>query len=272
MSAKIFARSWVLAFDRIQVPGDIVMDTDRSQNKGSLDELAARLTARYEQELRELAAESCRREEKAVFISEKVKEQPRKTSQYSDAETDAQMRANSGWGFGSALTVDDEAENKAVSLVLIWIAIGALTWLFAAPQLYASPALFVVNILIRPQLAAMAGVVMLAAVWLSIEMSINSYWDLDLAAIFGYAACAYGFAWLCGWLLPFPGMEEVFVRCIELYFSVLVCAPIIALLALIFPVLWLTFAPFLLFHYLVDRVIIKTWWPVRSVPSLYDKR
>ena len=253
------------------------MDTERSQNKGSLDELAARLTARYEQELQELQAlkaAACQQEGTAP-VPDRAQAKPQKTSQYSDAETDAQMRANSGWGFGSALTVDDEAENKAVSrtqLVLIWIAIGALTWLFAAPQLYASPALFVVNILIRPQLAAMAGVVMLAAVWLSIEMSINSYWDLDLAAIFGYAACAYGFAWLCGWLLPFPGMEEVFVRCIELYFSVLVCAPIIALLALIFPVLWLIFAPFLLFHYLVDRVIIKTWWPVRSVPSLYDKR
>ena len=251
------------------------MDTERSQNKGSLDELAARLAAQYEQELRELAAESCRREEKAVFISEKVKEQPRKTSQYSDAEADAQMRANSGWGLGSALTVDDEAENKAVSrtqLVLIWLAIGALTWLFAAPQLYASPALFVVNILIRPQLAAMAGVVMLAAVWLSIEMTINPYWDLDLAAIFVCAACAYGFAWLCGWLLPFPGMEEVLCEYIRMFLVILVLSPILGLMAVIFPIIWIVFAPFLLFHYLVDRVIIKTWWPVRSVPSLYDKR
>lgn len=257
------------------------MDTERSQNKGSLDELAARLTARYEQELQALQAlkaAACQQEGTAP-VPDRAQAKPQKTSQYSDAETDAQMRANSGWGLGSALTVDDEAENKAVSrtqLVLIWIAIGALTWLFAAPQLYASPALFVVNILIRPQLAAMAGVVMLAAIWLSMDMIMNPHRGsneaTNAAAFYGYLVFAYCLAYPCGMLLPFPGMEEVLVRCIVLYFSVLVCAPIIALLALIFPVLWLTFAPFLLFHYLVDRVIIKTWWPVRSVPSLYDKR
>ena len=245
------------------------MKTEQSQKTGSLDELAARLAARYQQEMQALQAAACQQDE-AAPVSCKEPTKPNKTSQYSDEETDAQMRARSeGGAFGAAIAV----ENKAllgIKVAALWLAIGALTWLFAEPQIYATPALFVANILIRPQLAAIVALPMLAAIWLSIDIAINPYRDIDLAALFGCAVFVYCLAYPCGMLLPFPGMEEALVKYAGMYLTVLVLAPFLVLLAIIFPIIWLIFAPFLLFHYFVDRVIIKTCW--RDVPSVYEKR
>lgn len=255
------------------------MKTEQSQKTGSLDELAARLAARYQQEMQALKAAACQQDE-AAPVSCKEPTKPNKTSQYSDEDTDAQMRAHSeGGAFGAAIAVESKTLSRtqvAAVWIVIWLAIGALTWLFAEPQIYATPALFVANILIRPQLAAIVALPMLAAIWLSMDVLFNprraSSEVAKVVAFYGYLALAYCLAYPCGILFSSPGMTEVLVRCIVLYFSVLMCAPIIAILALIFPVLWLTFVPILLFHYLVDRVIIKTFWPVRNVPSVYEKR
>ena len=249
------------------------MKTEQSQKTGSLDELAARLAARYQKEMQALQAAACQQDE-AAPISCKEPTKPNKTSQYSDEDTDAQMRARSeGGAFGAAIAVESKTLSRtqvAAVWIVIWLAIGALTWLFAEPQTYGTPALFVANILIRPQLAAIVALPMLAAIWLSIDIAINPYRDIDLAALFGCAVFVYCLAYPCGMLLPFPGMEEALVKYAGMYLTVLVLAPFLVLLAIIFPIIWLIFAPFLLFHYFVDRVIIKTCW--RDVPSVYDKR
>lgn len=257
MSAKIFARSWVLAFDRIQVPGDIVMDTDRSQNKGSLDELAARLAARYEQELQALQAlkaAACQQEGTAP-VPDRAPAEPKKTSPYSDEETDVQMRARAEGEDASGAA--SAVENKRLLLAqgaAIWLAIGALTWLFAEPQIYATPWRFVVNLLIRPQLAAMAGVVMLYAVWLSLDVIMNPCRDEATGVI--SAGCACGLAHLCGMLLPFPGMDEVLGGgVLGLFLALVMLAPVLIVLLLIFPIgAVIVAAPIQLLHYILDRV------------------
>ena len=250
------------------------MDTNRSQNKGSLDELAARLTARYEQELQALQAlqaAACQ-QEGAAPVPDRAPAKPKKTSPYSDEETDVQMRAcaeeEDASGAASAV------ENKRLLLAqgaAIWLAIGALTWLFAEPQIYATPWRFVVNLLIRPQLAAMVAVPMLVALWLSLDAIMNPCRDEATGVI--SAGCACALAYLCGLLLPFPGMEEALQGCfLGLYLALVMLCPVLVILLLIFPIGAVVIAaPFQSLHYLLDRVV-KTFWPVRNVSSVYEKR
>ena len=233
------------------------MKTEQSQKTGSLDELAARLAARYQQEMQALQAAACQQDE-AAPVSCKEPTKPNKTSQYSDEETDAQMRARSeGGAFGAAIAVESKTLSRtqvAAVWIVIWLAIGALTWLFAEPQIYATPWRFVVNLLIRPQLAAMVAVPMLVALWLSLDAIMNPCRDEATGVI--SAGCACALAYLCGLLLPFPGMEEALHGCfLGLYLALVMLAPVLIVLLLIFPIgAVIVAAPIQLLHYILDRV------------------
>ena len=250
------------------------MKTEQSQKTGSLDELAARLTARYEQELQALQAlqaAACQ-QDGTPPVPDRVQAKPNKTSQYSDEDTDAQMRARSEGEDASDAVI--AVENKAllgIKVAALWLAIGALTWAFAEPQIYATPWRFVVNLLIRPQLAAIVALPMLVALWLSLDAIMNPCRDEATGVI--SAGCACALAYPCGLLLPFPGMEEVLHGCVlGLYLALVMLCPVLILLLLFFPIgAVIIAAPFQSLHYLLDRVI-KTFWPVRDVPSVYDKR